>query len=271
MKIAVFVISLADAEQRRRVITDYLSRLGLPWSFFDARRYDPSDQEVSQRADMTPGEIGCFLSHRALWNHIATSDLDYAVILEDDTVLLPTLDYHALFAALRRLDVECIRLAINGLHCAKSLVGLGVPLGKISRITSPRFGLGAMACAVTPRAAHQLHLAASDIRTQIDLWLERYHNHRLAIFSLSPPCAVIMRCFPTTIQGRKTPQPPSFLDYARARAAQFLADRRDDWQLSKLDNALRCRADALEPGTARWPYSQLRRQLKRFLRWSRSL
>jgi glycosyl transferase family 25 len=267
VRIAVFVISLAEAEQRRLVITDYLSRLGLPWSFFDALRY-PNTAHDKAYAGLTPGEVGCFLSHRAVWNHISTSDIDYAVILEDDTVLIPTLDYDALFASLHRFGVECIRLAVDRIEHAKPLVSLGTSIGMVSRLTAPRFGLGTAAYAITPHAARLLHSAASDIRTPVDLWLERYHNHRLPVFSLLPPCGVIMRSQPTTIEGRETAEPRSTGSYVFARATQALADIRDNWQLSKLDYALRRRADSVQPGAAHWPYSQLRRRVKRLLRLS---
>ena len=38
-----------------------------------------------------PGEVGCFLSHRACWQQIVTRDLDYALIAEDDLALDPAL------------------------------------------------------------------------------------------------------------------------------------------------------------------------------------
>lgn len=268
LRIAIFAISLADAEERRRAVADYLSRLGLPWRFFDAHRYGLNGAHDGPATDadtgMTAGEIGCFMSHRAVWDEVSKSNLDYAVILEDDAVLVPTVDYHALFASLQRLGVECVRLALDTIEHAKPLVSLGASLGMISRLTAPRFGLGLAAYAVTPRAAGQLYSAASRLREPVDLWIERYHNHRLPIFNLMPPCGVIIRSYPTTIEGRNRIQPRSLLRYALTRSAQELADLRDNSELARLDNALRRRADALEPGSAHWPHSQLRKQFRLF-------
>ncbi|MAI68498.1 MAG: glycosyl transferase family 25, partial [Rhizobiales bacterium TMED143] len=33
---------------------------------------------------LSPGEVGCFLSHRACWQRIVDQDLPYALIVEDD-------------------------------------------------------------------------------------------------------------------------------------------------------------------------------------------
>jgi glycosyl transferase family 25 len=265
IKIGVFVISLSDAEKRRKTVAEYFSRMDLPWSFFDAVRGIPKGLQagltIESHSNLALGEIGCFLSHRAVWKEIAASNVDYAIILEDDAVLLPTLDYYALFALLQQLRIDCIRLAVERIERAKALVYLGDPFGMVSRLTSPRFGLGTGGYALTPRAAGQLHSAACIIDAPVDLWLERYSNHQLPIYNLLPPCAIVMRA-PSTIAHKNTDRAHGILDYASARIRQLLADCRDGWQLSRLDRLLRKRADLYQPGMANWPYSQLRKSLE---------
>ena len=71
VRISVFVISLPDATNRRRVIEEYLSRVDLPWQFFEAERYvsgiSERDYGVKCAGTLSNGEVGCFLSHRSLW------------------------------------------------------------------------------------------------------------------------------------------------------------------------------------------------------------
>lgn len=43
---------------------------------------------------LSPGEVGCFLSHRACWQRIVADNLDYALIGEDDLALDPELWPH---------------------------------------------------------------------------------------------------------------------------------------------------------------------------------
>lgn len=55
-------------------------RLGNHQQPFSARRYFLKD--------MTPGEIGCFLSHKKCWEALLQSDNDWAFICEDDIIFL---------------------------------------------------------------------------------------------------------------------------------------------------------------------------------------
>ncbi|KXS15414.1 hypothetical protein M427DRAFT_32371 [Gonapodya prolifera JEL478] len=72
-----------------------LDFLALPFTFFDA--HDHSSSAVLSRPEMkphegyqpTPGEVGCYLSHRAVWELVVrhadeSGDQQPALILEDD-------------------------------------------------------------------------------------------------------------------------------------------------------------------------------------------
>lgn len=94
----IFVISLPGTEERRAYITNQLNTLGLPFSFFDAvnghaldvlshENYDGLKRRLSFGKDLTPGELGCFLSHKKLYEKICNDNLESAVILEDDVIL----------------------------------------------------------------------------------------------------------------------------------------------------------------------------------------
>ena len=95
----VFVISLARSADRRSHMGEQL-RNGWkgPWEIFaavDGLALDASAfrrlgliREVFDR-QMIEGEIGCWLSHLFLLDAIADRELEMAMILEDDVVLLP--------------------------------------------------------------------------------------------------------------------------------------------------------------------------------------
>lgn len=73
-----------------------LDRLNIPFTRFDAvdgrvlgpdelaRVYDPVANLVRSRHPMVGPEIGCYLSHIALWERIAAGDAEGGIILEDD-------------------------------------------------------------------------------------------------------------------------------------------------------------------------------------------
>lgn len=105
----VFIISLKDETVRREKMAQKMTALGLPFTFFDAidgRGFDvrrrPDYAGIKRRLwfgkDLTGGEMGCILSHRALFEKIAAEQIPFALILEDDAVL--THDFPAVLNAL---------------------------------------------------------------------------------------------------------------------------------------------------------------------------
>ncbi len=73
-----------------------MDRLGLEFEFFDAiggsdlsqeeiaRAYDPDKNARLFKRPLSAAEIGCYLSHRALWDRVGRSRAAGAIILEDD-------------------------------------------------------------------------------------------------------------------------------------------------------------------------------------------
>jgi len=96
--IQVYVITLINAKKRQEWIAGQLNRLGIPFEFIfgiDGRKltvneldecYD-SARAKSFEGEMTPGEIGCALSHRLAYKIIVERKVERAIILEDDISL----------------------------------------------------------------------------------------------------------------------------------------------------------------------------------------
>jgi len=268
-RITAIVISLPTAVSRREVVEQYLSRLNVPWRFFDAERFRSGSLnskigiEISET--LSDGEVGCFLSHLSVWNEIRDLDVDYAIVLEDDTILIPAMDYYSLFELLRDLSIEFIRLTATRIVRAPTLAYFGPLYGWMCRITHPKYGIGTAAYAITPRTAGVLCDAVSKIDTPVDLWLERYGNHRVPIYNLFPAPAIEMRSQTTILSRGPDQSSVGILDYAIKRIRLAFVDVLDEWSLLKLDNVLRKRIDRLHPGMAVWPHSELRRHLRKLL------
>jgi glycosyl transferase family 25 len=93
----VFVINMAKDESRREIMASRLDRTGVGYEFFpavDGRGFDLSKTPAYDGAkrrryfgrDMIPGEVGCLLSHRAVYEKMAAENIPYAVVLEDDVI-----------------------------------------------------------------------------------------------------------------------------------------------------------------------------------------
>ena len=95
----IYVINLKRAADRRAHMEKKLQALGLEAEFFEA--YDGRnltddeplfDKELSLERNgqaLTKGELGCSMSHRALYERIVKDNIDRALILEDDITLDP--------------------------------------------------------------------------------------------------------------------------------------------------------------------------------------
>ncbi|MCZ2104363.1 MAG: glycosyltransferase family 25 protein [Comamonadaceae bacterium] len=89
----VMVISLTRAADRRVAVAEQLGRHALDFRFFDAidgatldatpPQYDRKQRMKRYGLDLTAGELGCFLSHRAVWRECVASQRN-VLVLEDD-------------------------------------------------------------------------------------------------------------------------------------------------------------------------------------------
>lgn len=99
----IFVINLPEDVARRNAIEKQLRELELPHEFFPAIRGKLlSPAEKNQHYDATwfnrnegrpalPGELGCALSHIAVYRLVKARNLSHALVLEDDAWLNPNL------------------------------------------------------------------------------------------------------------------------------------------------------------------------------------
>src|SRR5512143_1509999 len=97
-KLQTLIISLLRSPQRREKAQSELAKTALKWSFLDAvdgsklqgppPEYHPRKVKRLLGFEMTPNEIGCFLSHKKAWQACVAADVP-TLIFEDDFVLLP--------------------------------------------------------------------------------------------------------------------------------------------------------------------------------------
>ena len=147
----IFVISLVRDTERREAMKKELA--GLDFQFFDAvdgRELDEPKYRHRMQADwwrvmrgrrMSPGMIGCFLSHYAVWERMVESGTPYAIVFEDDarldddfTVVIEKIMENAaaaewdviLLSAKKRYPID---RALTSLHGDRRLVRYGRRVG----------------------------------------------------------------------------------------------------------------------------------------------
>ena len=96
----IYIISLKQDTEKRKVISSTLEDFGLEFRFIDAIHGKELSTDIvnSARSNSrgnilkrgflpTPNEIGCTLSHLKAYKNILDNNLSWACILEDDAIL----------------------------------------------------------------------------------------------------------------------------------------------------------------------------------------
>jgi glycosyl transferase family 25 len=177
----IFVISLSDASDRRVFMSDQLNKLGMAFEFVDAVRgkdrfEDPElfDREKALRTEfrnLTPGEVGCALSHQKIYDLILERGLAHALVMEDDAILSPDLT-----EVLNRLEGhifpnDLITLERCDVYSRKSIE----PLYKGYSIVSPmmvKYGSNSQSAGyiITKEAARKIREINRPVFTPADSW-----------------------------------------------------------------------------------------------------
>jgi glycosyl transferase family 25 len=100
------VISLAGSDARQQQVKSELDKTNLQWRFLDAVRgsaltstpkeYQPAKVKSLLGFELTPNELGCFLSHKKAWQDCVDKNIP-TIIFEDDFCLLPHFEKAIIF------------------------------------------------------------------------------------------------------------------------------------------------------------------------------
>lgn len=234
-------VPVNGVDARTRPIEDFADE-------FDVHRF--TDRLGRQPA---PGEVGCMLGHRSIWQKIANNpelgDGDYAVVVEDDAELLD--GFHEVSRAADRHDVTVLafgsRLAddYSGTQLRQSeLVDQLIPLDPAAEpgpsghrigLVWPNASMGMVAYVVSRSAARELLRINRPAYSVADDYIE-WRAQGLTVANVRPSVARERQNVSSTIDGRGDPDEAdeavwnpavgSFFVFERLRARLPLAVRR---------------------------------------------
>ncbi len=206
----IYVISMARYAERRRHVLAEGQRLGLNLKLFDAVTpksiadfpdfYDRAYRKKHFGYEMTPGEVGCFLSHRALWQLCAESDDAVWCILEDDVALHSQFVEKIGLALDSLADWDILRLMSERWDRRGKLYR---PLDRDARLVRyVRQPQGTAAYLIRPEAAKTLLAYTENMRDAVDKMMDQYWRHGLRLLVLEPAPVSIAEALPSIIQAR---------------------------------------------------------------------
>ncbi len=187
----IYVISLADAEDRRAQARAQFARQSVDFQFFDALNgeegltlFDSCDDEtfvLHTGRVTTAGEIGCFASHKALWQRCADADVAI-MIMEDDFTL--TDDFTRAVAATDALidELGLMRLQDERRGVSKPVLQFGE--FQLERYTKTPHC--AMCYAITPALARRLLALHKVYYAPVDVVMKHVWTFDNPMYCLTP-------------------------------------------------------------------------------------
>ena len=197
----IIVINLDQDTDRRQRIESRLLELGLPWERLpavDGRRLTPRQEALIDRAGQTarglrisPGAIGCWLSHRQAHRMIADGTRQMALVLEDDLLIndnLPGVLERMERGAAGSFDVVRLhRFKVRRSFVPVRHIAGGDTIGFVCPVDS-----GAQAYVMTREAANRLIESIPRMVHLADHALYEHWTHGLVVCSIDPP--VVYHC-----------------------------------------------------------------------------
>ena len=235
LNIKIFVISLQRSLDRRKQVEKEMQKISLPWSFLDAIdgsaltskpvEYKPAKVKRLQGYELTPNEIGCYLSHKEAWKRCVSENAP-TLVLEDDFVLAP--NFESVLGTILEENNSWNFLRLQGLY--------EVPYKTLFEKSGVAFvknegdAVGATAYLLKPEIAKQLIQYSVDIYEPVDHFLEHHQKHGLEFLAIRPYPVDITRA-KSTIADRSERSPVQGL-HKRLRSVARALDRvlsKDPW------------------------------------------
>lgn len=188
------VISLAGADDRRRPLVARMDAAGLDYQFIDAvlgKALPPSEvRRVAPRLfmpryarNLTPGEIGCSLSHKLALETFLRSDEEMALILEDDAAV-PENIATVIAEITPKLPSDWGVLKLGGEGLVRGRFYCKTSCGSVVEAATPT--LVSHAYVVSRSGAERLLRRLLPIAFPFDVYLRDLHTHHTRTLELVP-------------------------------------------------------------------------------------
>lgn len=214
----LYVISLPEAAERRERAARQLAEAGLRFEFFDAlrgeqamaeghfERCDNAEWLLNTGREVTPAEIGCFASHRSVWQKCVELG-EPVMIMEDDFQLLPGFAGAVQKVARRIEEFGFIRLQDETRARRERVRDYGdYTLWRYTKVPH-----SAMCNGMTPEVARRFVEMTRVACEPVDVFIKKFWVHGQPIYGLTPYTVTESRLsektfIPHRVKARKSPK-----------------------------------------------------------------
>ena len=194
----IWVISLRRSVDRRARIVSQLETLNLPYEIIDGvdgRELDPAETAAHYSTteaityngrELTPGEIGCSLSHLRLYQRQIAEGLEEVVILEDDAFLEP--EFANILTRTKSFPEDWDLVTLYGSPARVSFWGAKVFDEHHRFVRFASIAYGALGYVLRLEGARKLAATALPIRMPADHLTGGGLRNTLRIYGLTPAC-----------------------------------------------------------------------------------
>ena len=195
----IHIISLESSTARRDLCVGMMGAAGLPFSFFDAvdgrslsaqaksHIYDETANCERFKRPLSPSEIGCYLSHLKLWEHIAEGRTPAALVLEDDAQL--DAGFKTFLEQIRNYDLEDVYLKLDGASETLDLEDSSntkMTLGLRKVIHAPQIAHRTTGYIIGARAAQKMIANRPKFFRPVDIDIKHYWEHGVPVWTVIP-------------------------------------------------------------------------------------
>ena len=207
----ILVISLERSIDRRKKVENEMQKISIPWQFLSAIdgakltappfEYDAKKVKRLLGHELTPNEVGCYLSHKKAWMRCVEKNIT-TLVLEDDFVLMP--NFEEVLETILTKMTQYSFLRLQGLYeVPYTLIDT---VNGVNLVKNKGDAVGATAYLLVPEIAQKLIASSSYIYEPVDHFLEHYQKHGLELLAINPYPIDISRVV-STIDDRSERMP----------------------------------------------------------------
>ncbi len=189
----ILLINLPESVDRLKLFSESAKHYSADFSVITAvngsedraicQGYSARANKLNYYKKLTPGEIGCFLSHRKAWSVIFEQKLTFAIVLEDDVMFESS--FKQLGEAIDKIKEPWDYIKLNEVH-EKRAAKTMYTTNNLSVVKYNKLPIGASAQVISYSGAEKLLKYTESFSRPVDVELQWLSVDKIKAFGIKP-------------------------------------------------------------------------------------